>query len=300
MPLFFSSHLKRFFLLSASLIALSACSTIGAENSCTTEEPSVLAVQKFFNVGMNLEKLLDSLNEEVVILGRQGQDLTRYNIHYSHTGFAIKMNSKWRIYHLLNECPSDQGGIYQEGLGNFITPALQNLSSASGTSSKTLTLAYTVPPKKIQQQIQKLIVNKARRDSVFESNYSAVAHPYNLINQNSNGWILEFFSVAEGEANGVILHNRDEAHAWLKEHQYQGSELPASILKQRLATLFVGNISLKGHERRDRYQGKLLINSGDSILNYFAAKNPDYNCSRIPQSSPSKQGAYCELRFTVK
>lgn len=295
----------RAFLLLGSLLLLTACSTIVADNSCGENNLSVEEMRKTFVVGKNLESALNKLGAEVVVMARSGQDLGDYGIDYSHAGFMVKEKTGWNVYHLLNECPSSFGGLYEEGLGDFVVPAIMNEkrlaieNKALGVSKDKgdLIFAYVIPPIKVQRALKGLLGDKDIRNSVFERNYSAVAHPFNQLNQNSNGWLLELYALAEAQTEGIKLKGREDAHKWLQQNDYQGTELPASILKQRLAAMIVGNISLKGHTTSDRYQGKLLINSGDSVLNYIAGKNPLLNCDRYFNSTQSAVGEYCELKL---
>ena len=287
-------------LIMSSLLVLNACSTIVAENSCGATELTPLELQQTFGVGKDLEGALNRLNNEVIILARSGQDLEKYGIRYSHAAFMVKERSGWQVYHLLNECPSSAGGLYQEGLGNFVQPAMVNtkLKGRSGSiSSENLTFGYVIPSKQIQGHLKRILQDPKARSSVFEAQYSAVANPYNLLNQNSNGWILELYAMAEAKTKGQTISNREEAQTWLKSNGYHGTELPASILKQRLAAIAVGNVSLKGHERADRYQGKLLINSGDSVLNYIGKNPQSVKCANLPNSHLAKNANYCDLEL---
>ncbi len=270
-------------------LLLGACTTV-QENSCNMKPHSVENVQQIFATGKNLERTLNSLNARgnanVIVMGRSGQELDKYNIQYSHAGFIVKEQGKWQVYHLLNECPTDKGGLYKEGLGDFV----------SGIFDKQpLTFGFAVPAPKVQQALAKMLQDSTARNRVFDANYSAVAHPFNLINQNSNGWLLEFYAQAEASAEGVNIRNREEAQRWLFEKGYVGQSLEASVIKQRLAAMFVGNVSLQGHETKDRYQGRLLINSGDSVLTYVAERSPKKACEQY--RGATQNGSFCEFRL---
>lgn len=285
----------------ASAMLLGACSSIVADNSCGTTDLNAIEMQQTFAVGKDLESALNRLNSEVVIVARSGQDLEKYGIRYSHAAFMVKEHQKWQVFHLLNECPSSLGGLYQEGLGNFVMPVMMNrakLKNEGSVLNQAISLGFVIPPKSVQQNLKQLLQSATARNSVFEKQYSAVANPYNLMNQNSNGWVLEFYTIAEAQASKQQVSNREAAQNWLKSQHYQGTELPASILKQRLAAMVVGNVSLKGHERSDRYQGKLLINSGDSVLNYIAGNNGAGKCRQSAQIRVAKDAQYCELLIT--
>lgn len=275
-------------------LLLGACSTVVAENSCGATELTPIEMQQTFVLGKDLEAALNRLNNDVIILARSGQDLDKYGIRYSHAAFMVKERNNWQVYHLLNECPSSLGGLYQEGLGNFVQPVMANLKLKNSTE---IAFGYVIPSKQIQAHLKQLLQDPNARKRVFEREYSAVANPYNLVNQNSNGWVLEFYAMAEAKTKGQTITNREEAQAWLKSQDYQGTELPASILEQRLAAIAVGNVSLKGHDRADRYQGKLLINSGDSVLNYIGKNPQTLKCANLPNSSAAQNASYCHLEL---
>ena len=46
---------------------------------------------------------LNALSDEVVLIGRVGQDLSKYGLKYSHMAFAVKSESTWQVVHELNE-----------------------------------------------------------------------------------------------------------------------------------------------------------------------------------------------------
>src|SRR3990167_8507708 len=56
----------------------------------------------------------------VVVLGRAGQDLGKYQLRYSHLGWAYKTDDgPWRGLHKLNQCGTSTGSIYRPGPGEF-------------------------------------------------------------------------------------------------------------------------------------------------------------------------------------
>ena len=55
-----------------------------------------------------------------MLLARQGQDLSKYDLKYSHYGWAYRTPAgPWRVAHKLNECGTASGHIYRQGLGEF-------------------------------------------------------------------------------------------------------------------------------------------------------------------------------------
>lgn len=64
---------------------------------------------------------LETKGVQMAIVGRVGQDLSKYGLHYSHVGFIYRERSgqPWRIAHLLNDCGSNRSDLWYEGVGNF-------------------------------------------------------------------------------------------------------------------------------------------------------------------------------------
>ena len=65
-----------------------------------------------------------------MILARAGQDLEEYRLRYSHLGIAYRDGAAlggrgvWRVVHKLNECGSDRGDLYRQGLAEFFSDGL--------------------------------------------------------------------------------------------------------------------------------------------------------------------------------
>ena len=56
----------------------------------------------------------------MVVLARAGQDLSQYQLRYSHLGWAYKTaEGPWRVLHKLNTCGAATGALYRQGLGEF-------------------------------------------------------------------------------------------------------------------------------------------------------------------------------------
>ncbi|XLM20787.1 DUF2145 domain-containing protein, partial [Chromobacterium piscinae] len=87
------------------------------EEKPLTPETFRLAMQ----TAQTVQQRLDQLGSDVVVLGRMGQDLSKYNLRYTHAGivYRIEPDRRWRVAHLLNDCGTDHSELWYEGLGNF-------------------------------------------------------------------------------------------------------------------------------------------------------------------------------------
>jgi len=90
-----------------------------AGRSCEAEHPpQAQTVVRGLNLAARALAVLDAGGERVVLLARAGQDLSKYNIYYSHFGFAYKQpqvtpNGK------LNQCGTADAFVYRQGLGGI-------------------------------------------------------------------------------------------------------------------------------------------------------------------------------------
>ena len=106
--------------VSAMLIATAAW----AGRSCEQKRPTVQTIERGLTLAAKTQEMLDALGQDVVVLARAGQDLTKYGLHYSHLGIAYRQpdgkgGHVWRVVHKLNHCGTAEAAIYRQGLGEF-------------------------------------------------------------------------------------------------------------------------------------------------------------------------------------
>ncbi len=95
--------------------------TAFAGRSCEEAPVHTATVANALTLATQVENLLNEKQAEVVLIGRAGQNLTRWGVYYSHFGFAWRDHPKgrWTVVHQLNRCGTDRSDIFDEGLGNF-------------------------------------------------------------------------------------------------------------------------------------------------------------------------------------
>ena len=112
--------------LTFSALTLAALFAAAAHAGRSRESKSLTA--QTITQGMALAQLtsvaLDAefarTGSRVVVLGRAGQDLSKYRLHDSHLGWAYKTTEgPWRVLHKLNVCGAATGAPYRQGLGEF-------------------------------------------------------------------------------------------------------------------------------------------------------------------------------------
>jgi hypothetical protein len=180
-------------ILLAALLAGFAGSA-AAGTPCEGRAPSPELARQSLQMADVTRSALDKIDDEVVLIARVGQDLSRYGLTYSHMAFAVREHpaGPWSVVHKLNACGTGSSNLYDEGLINFFSDSPVRYQAG----------IWRLAPD-AQARLKKALLGKKAKD-YLEPNYSLVAYPFSTRYQNSNGWVLEMlaFAVApEDEAN---------------------------------------------------------------------------------------------------
>lgn len=102
---------------------LSAGLPLWAGQPCTETPPHPENLANAVTLAKRVADAADTMNDEVILIARVGQDLSKYGLYFSHMGFLVKDHPKgrWSIVHKLNECGTAKSALYDEGLTNFFS-----------------------------------------------------------------------------------------------------------------------------------------------------------------------------------
>lgn len=241
--------------LIALLLSTAFCGTAMAQK-CTARDVKPQDVQAGMKATSRLESLLNQTDAKVLVIAREGQDLRKYGIVFSHAAFAVRApgTNQWAVYHELNGCPKDKSGLFREGLGMFF---LDDPTSYQA--------AMVVPDPAIQDRLYRILTGP--KLPMHQERYSLVAYPFSVKRQNSNGWPLEVFAMAAAD---YPIYTRSDAQEWLVKQDYKPGTIRVSGAKQLFATLFVPNATVQDHPKEDAASGTLKFNSGDSLLRFVS------------------------------
>lgn len=190
---------------------------------------------------------------QVVLLGRAGQDLTAYGLHYSHLGWAYRTPAgPWRVVHKLNQCGSAVGQLYRQGLGEFFLDDLWRYEAV-----------WAVPTPAVQQQLWPLLQDKRRVTLLQHRPYSLVSYVWGQRYQQSNQWAIETLAAAM-VPDGI--RNRDQAQAWLQFQGYRPGTLQISAWRRLGARAASAHIAFDDHPQRQRLTGRIETVTADSVL----------------------------------
>jgi hypothetical protein len=196
---------------------------------------------------------LDQHRDQIAIIARVGQDLSAQGLVYSHAGFVLKTDQGWRVTHLLNECGTDEGALYQEGMIDFFA------QNPHRYQSKIVWL-----PTNVAEPIR-LALQAHHGKAVFQPRYNVIARPYSQDRQNSTAWLLEVLAASQNP----LPDSRDEARLVLQQTGYQPDQIRISYGKRIAGGLFKANAVFTDHPMSTRLSGKYPVTTVRSIFRYL-------------------------------
>lgn len=248
-------------LLSAILAA--ACllpPTAHAGRDCEERPADPQKTQKAIRLATQVRESLELTGARVAIIARVGSDQSKRGFRYTHTGYLLKdhPNGPWTVVHELNSCGTGTSDLYDEGLANFYMDDLFDYETR-----------IVVPNASAQEKLTKILLGSNKR-TFHEPTYSSIANPWSTRFQNSNGWILEIFAAAMGDAA-----NRTEAQRWLKDNGYTPGLLRIGGGERAGARLFAPNIRFGDHPDTAWQTQIYEISTGDTVVNFLRKFDPE-------------------------
>jgi hypothetical protein len=257
-------------LRSLAALALIACltGTAMAGTACSDAPPKPASIQQAFQAGYRMQQRLEQLQPKIALIGRVGQDLSKYGLRYSHIAFIQKdaASGQWRTTHLLNGCNSNQSALWQEGLANFFLDDLVAYEAL-----------LVIPSTAIQEKLQAIVSNKDSIKSMHQPLYNMVAYPFSDKYQNSNQWALELFTEALSQqaGNNPPITTRKQAQQWLKLTNYEPSTLKLNAFTRLGARMFKANVAFDDHPDERRFADLIDTVTVESMANYIKRVDAD-------------------------
>lgn len=238
-------------------LALAACA-LGAHagRSCEKRALDVGALDRGLQLAERTRQALDRSGARVAVLGRAGQDLSRWRLHWSHVGLAYRdpASGRWRVVHKLNHCGRADAAIYRHGLGEFFVDDLWRQEAALMPLSPEL-----------ERQLLAVLADDARTIRLNERAYSMVAYAWATTYQQSNQWAIETIAAASDHA----VTDRARAQAWLRLHDYRAGTLHVDALSRLGARLTQANVAFDDHPVARRAAGRIDTVTADSVFDWL-------------------------------
>ena len=242
----------------AMVMAVVIAPAAHAGRSCeAAKPPSPQVIERGMALAQQTAAALDAEHAKsgtrVVVLGRAGQDLTKYGLRYSHLGWAYKTpEGPWRVVHKLNECGTAVGYLYRQGLGEFFLDDLWRYEAV-----------YAVPTPEVQQRLLAVLQDTGRTKALQHRPYSMVSYAWGRKYQQSNQWALETLALAMEPAS---VRTRDQAQAWLQFKGYEPTTLKLGALTRMGGRVGSANSAFDDHPNDKRFSDRIETVTVDSVL----------------------------------
>jgi hypothetical protein len=227
-----------------------------AGKSCQKYVPDANAQRMAASAAQALKNVLDQQDKNLAIIARIGQDLSAQGLVYSHAAFAQRKNGQWQVLHLLNDCGTDKGGLYAEGLLEFFSDAPLRYQSKIVWLETKLSTAV------------ELALDVHQGKAVFESKYSVIARHGSKARQNSTAWLLEVIAAA----SNPLPDSRAEAHLVLQASSYEPDDIRISYGKRVAGGLFKANAVFTDHPLSARLAGHYQVSTVRSIFRHLKTR----------------------------
>ena len=241
--------------------AVLAAAPAHAGRACDERKPvAAQMIERGMALAAQTSQALDAENERsgatVVLIGRAGQDLSKYGLRYSHFGWAYKTaEGPWSVAHKLNECGTAVGHVYRQGLGEFFLDDLWRFEAV-----------LAVPSPAVQAQLLPVLSDNGRATTLHAQPYSMVSYAWGTKYQQSNQWALETLAFAMEPAT---VRTREQAQAWLRFKGYEPTALKLGPLTRLGGRVGSANIAFDDHPNDKRYAGRIETVTVDSVLSWM-------------------------------
>jgi hypothetical protein len=244
-------------LFAVALLALAA-QQAAAGRPCETQAQPTAAVERGMALAEATAKALDASGEQVLVLARAGQDLSKYGLRWSHLGIAYKSGdgagSYWRVVHKLNHCGTADSALYRQGLGEFFLDRPHRYEAA-----------FLALAPEVQARLLPLLRDNVAIARWHEPRYNMVAYPWAQRYQQSNQWAIE--TLAGALEPGAS--DRQRAQQWLQFKGYEPSTLQLGALTRLGARVGMAHVAFDDHPNHKRFADRIETVTVDSVFTWL-------------------------------
>lgn len=249
--------IRRF--LSLGWVAMALAAPAHAGRACDEGAPTVASIRQGMALAQRTSEALDAENARsgarVVLLARAGQDLSKYQLRYSHVGWAYKTpEGPWRVLHKLNQCGTAQSALYRQGLGEFFLDTPWRYEAS-----------WVVPVPALQANLYAALTDPQRQSAMHTPAYSMVSYAWGQRYQQSNQWAMEWMVAAV--ENGV--RNREQAQAWMRFKGYEPTTLKLGALTRLGGRVTRANVAFDDHPNDKRFSDRIETVTVDSLWQWL-------------------------------
>lgn len=244
----------------ALALLLAAAATAHAGRSCESRAMTPETLAKGLAIAQRTAQALEAEyrknGSQLALLARVGQDLSKYQLHYSHFGWAYRTpEGLWRVAHKLNECGTAQAHVYRQGLAEFFLDDMWRYEAG-----------VQFPRPEVQQALWRFVTAPEQVLRLQQESYSMVSYAWGQRYQQSNQWALETLAAAMEPA---AVQRRDQAQAWLKFKGYEPGVLIIRALSRLGGRMTAANIAFDDHPGDKRYASRIETVTVESVTQWL-------------------------------
>jgi hypothetical protein len=259
---------------SLCLLLLAPGSWAGLASFCTDDTPPAAAVQdRLIQVAAVVKAELETSGHSAAIVARSGMALQRLGQRYSHAGVSLQAspNTPWSVRQLYYACDEQRPRIFDQGLPGFVLGVHE--------AEVGFVSALLLPPA-AEAALARAALDDHLALALLGGAYSANAYAFGLKYQNCNQWLAELLATAwgglpAGDGNGESDGVRARAQGWLKQQNYQATQLDL----RWPPVLWVGWLSpflhTSDHPQADLAAGWLRVSMPEGLEQFVHQQAPD-------------------------
>lgn len=195
---------------------------------------------RLLSIAAWLKTQLAAHGQPAALVSRAGTRLERFGIRGTHAALALRDNplAPWAVRQLYFACDERKSRLFDQGLAGFL------LGAERGERGY---LSIVLLPAEAAEPLAAAALDTPRALALLAPQYTANAHPEDLLRQNCNQWLAELLALGWG---GVSAE-RGAAQAWLREAGYRVAPVDYGWIFWRWAAAFVPWLSFEGHPPED-------------------------------------------------
>jgi hypothetical protein len=241
-------------------------SRLAAPSVCATT-PSTTAAQqdRLLRFAAIVRRELEASGARLAIVARNGTNLRRFGIRYSHAGLALARNphGAWAVRQLYYDCEGARPRVYDQGIAGFV----------SGTDEPaTPYLSMLLLPPGDEPPIEAAALDDDRARSLLGTTYSANAYVWSTLHQNCNQWLMELLASAWGAP--ATPSPRDGAQRWLAGQHYAPAPVDVGSHALMLVAPFIPMLRWHDHPIDDLHALRVRTTLPASIEGFVRARIP--------------------------
>jgi hypothetical protein len=225
-----------------------------AGRSCEDRKLTAQALTLGMGLAERTARALDASGARVVVIARAGQDLSKYNLQYSHLGLAYKTAEGWRVLHKLNTCGTSTADLHLQGLGEFFMDDPYRYEAA-----------FMSFKPQYEEALLSFLRNPGQRSRMHIKPYNMVSYAWGLKYQQSNQWALE--TIAGSTSSSI--RTRNQAQDWLRQYGYVPTTLSIPPLTRLGGRMTQANVAFDDHPNAKRFSDRIETVSVESVFAFL-------------------------------